>query len=90
MRELNNKELTTVSGGTFDGMLWGIMDGIASGAGMAKFATGGSIMFGAFAQLVGVVIAPIIGGFVGGVIGLMTDRDTVAEYAQRYRETMGK
>ncbi|HDJ1449162.1 TPA: hypothetical protein PP069_000845 [Serratia rubidaea] len=90
MRELTNKELTDVSGGTLDGMIWGIMDGIATGAGMVKYATGGGWLAGGIAQLIGIVVAPAIGGIAAGLLGLLTDRQTVADYAAQYRESMGQ
>ena len=90
MRELNVQEVEVVNGATLDGAIWGIVDGAATGMSIGgKWGGAGGFGFGGLAQLVGIIVPTALGAVAGGVAGLMTDRQTVADVAQSYRETFG-
>ena len=89
MQELSQLEIAEVSGGTLDGAAVGLFKGALVGLAMAKYATGGGIGFGAIAQLVGFVAAPVIAGALGAGLGLVTDRATVDDFAETMSKNFG-
>jgi hypothetical protein len=52
MKELNSVEINAVSGGDFEGLVWGVLDGLATGVTVGGSASR-SAVFGPVAQGVG-------------------------------------
>ncbi|MCO2290615.1 hypothetical protein FA372_29295 [Pseudomonas aeruginosa] len=74
MKELNDIEVTCVSGGTLSGMIVGAVDGAATGA---------------LSQLVGLIVPTAMGAIAGGTVGLFTNAETAVGYLGQYRENFG-
>ena len=103
MQELTELEIAEVSGaacdtcngGTsgiglnLDAAATGFFKGALIGTAMVKYATGGGILFGAIAQGVGLLTAPLIGGVLGAGLGLVSDRATVDKFANTIAESFG-
>ncbi|MCO3531469.1 hypothetical protein FA164_28295 [Pseudomonas aeruginosa] len=73
MKELNDIEVTCVSGGTLSGMIVGAVDGA----------------YGALSQLVGLIVPTAMGAIAGGTVGLFTNAETAVGYLGQYRENFG-
>ncbi|MDF5909829.1 DUF5862 family protein [Pseudomonas aeruginosa] len=66
MKELNDIEVTCVSGGTLSGMIVGAVDGAATGMAIGgKWGGAGGFGFGALSQLVGLVVPTAMGAIAG-------------------------
>jgi len=90
MRTLQQNEIKNVSGATFEGAIWGLIDGAATGMAIGgKWGGAGGFGFGGLAQLVGLIIPTIMGGVAGAAVGAMTDETTIAALVKEYRETFG-
>ena len=85
MKELNDIEVTCVSGGTLSGMIVGAVDGAATG--MAIGGKWGGV--GALSQLVGLIVPTAMGAIAGGTVGLFTNAETAVGYLGQYRENFG-
>ncbi|MEO9270285.1 hypothetical protein ABI244_20835 [Serratia ureilytica] len=88
MKELNAVEINAVSGGDFEGLVWGVLDGLATGVTVGGSASR-SAVFGPAAQGVGAILGGVIGPVVEGSIGLLWGKDAAAGYAQDFRENFG-
>ncbi|MEI2342589.1 hypothetical protein VVD44_00015 [Pseudomonas aeruginosa] len=90
MKELNDIEVTCVSGGTLSGMIVGAVDGAATGMAIGgKWGGAGGFGFGALSQLVGLVVPTAMGALAGGTVGLFTNAETAVGYLGQYRENFG-
>ncbi|MGG6870872.1 UNVERIFIED_CONTAM: hypothetical protein P3C96_18370 [Pseudomonas aeruginosa] len=77
MKELNDIEVTCVSGGTLSGMIVGAVDGAATGMAIGgKWGGAGGFGFGALSQLVGLIVPTAMGAIAGGTVGLFTNAET--------------
>lgn len=66
MKELNDIEVTCVSGGTLSGMIVGAVDGAATGMAIGgKWGGAGGFGFGALSQLVGLIVPTAMGAIAG-------------------------
>ena len=79
MKELNDIEVTCVSGGTLSGMIVGAVDGAATGMAIGGGGAGG-FGFGALSQLVGLIVPTAMGAIAGGTVGLFTNAETAVGY----------
>ncbi|MBG5543500.1 hypothetical protein GHV49_26355 [Pseudomonas aeruginosa] len=69
MKELNDIEVTCVSGGTLSGMIVGAVDGAATGMAIGgKWGGAGGFGFGALSQLVGLIVPTAMGAIAGGTV----------------------
>ena len=89
MKELNDIEVTCVSGGTLSGMIVGAVDGAATAWQSAKWGGAGGFGFGALSQLVGLIVPTAMGAIAGGTVGLFTNAETAVGYLGQYRENFG-
>lgn len=66
MKELNDIEVTCVSGGTLSGMIVGAVDGAATSMAIGgKWGGAGGFGFGALSQLVGLIVPTAMGAIAG-------------------------
>lgn len=72
------------------GCMYGIIDGSMTAMGISiKWGSNSGIALGVIVQLVAVIISPVIGGFWGGILGLLTSDREVANLMSEYKYTIG-
>lgn len=72
------------------GTIWGIAEGAMTGVYMAgKWGGAGGWIIGGLSELTGIIVCPIVGGICGGILGAMTDKYTVCQWAKDIRYSIG-
>ncbi|MDV6869486.1 hypothetical protein FA549_16725 [Pseudomonas aeruginosa] len=90
MKELNDIEVTCVSGGGLGDVYKRQVDGPATGMAIGgKWGGAGGFGFGALSQLVGLIVPTAMGAIAGGTVGLFTNAETAVGYLGQYRENFG-
>lgn len=72
------------------GAIWGIAEGALTGVYMAgKWGGAGGWIIGGLSELTGIIVCPVVGGVCGGILGAMTDKYTVCQWAKDIRYSIG-